>query len=70
MREITIESLEARVTALEEALLKLSKAATGPQRSRDWRKTVGVFKDDEVMKEIFEAASQLRESERQGLSEW
>jgi cell division protein FtsB len=69
MSENTLESLAARVTALEAALARLNQPVTGAPRQKDWRRTVGMFKDDEMMKEILDEARKIREAERQGMSE-
>jgi hypothetical protein len=61
MNDLTLESLAARVEALEEVL------ATGhPEPPRkDWRKVVGMFRDSEFMREVDEECLRSREAERE-----
>lgn len=61
---VTLEELESRVSALEEAVAKLARRQNGEQRQKDWRRTVGMFSGDEVMKEIFELGRKIREEDR------
>lgn len=63
MPELTLETLAARVAALEAKIAEM-QAAT-PQ-GKDWRRTIGMFAGDEVMKEIFEAGREIREADRLG----
>jgi hypothetical protein len=61
MGEITLESLAKRVEALEAAL-----AAKGPNRpTKDWRKTVGMFRDSDFMRAVDEECLRAREMERE-----
>ena len=61
MQDLTLESLAARVEALEEAI------ATGrPEPPRkDWRKVVGMFRDSDFMREVDEECLRSREAERE-----
>lgn len=56
--EERLEQLESRVAKLEEEL----RAARG--RSKDWRRTIGAFTDDDGMHAILREAIRLRESDR------
>jgi hypothetical protein len=56
-------SLEQQVAALEHEVSEL-KARLANGRVKDWRRTVGGFTDDPVMKEIFAEAIKLREADR------
>ena len=59
-------TLEERVARLEQRLDELvqgSSAIQSPLR-KDWRRTVGMFKDDPIMKEIIDEALRMREEER------
>jgi len=48
----------------------LKTASQGPKPTKDWRATVGMFKDDPVFKEIVELGRQWREEEnRKSLEE-
>jgi uncharacterized lipoprotein YmbA len=65
---MTQRSLEERVAQLEQRLDELAGAAkTSSARTpdRDWRRTVGMFQGDPIMKEIIDGALRLREEERQ-----
>ncbi len=61
---MTEKSLEERVNELEQQLAELKATIQNGTHDRDWRRTVGMFTGDEVMKEIDEAGRQWRESER------
>lgn len=61
MNDVTLESLDARLTVLEEAL---AIKAPGPPR-KDWRKVVGMFRDSEFMREVDEECLRSREVERE-----
>lgn len=61
MNDLTLESLAARVEALEKAI-----ATKGPDPSRrDWRKVVGMFRDSEFIREVDEECLRSREAERE-----
>jgi hypothetical protein len=61
MKDVTLESLAARVAALEEAIA--TKVPSPPRR--DWRKVVGMFRDSEFMREVDEECRRSREAERE-----
>jgi hypothetical protein len=56
--------LESRVAALERELARLKTAGQAPIPGKDWRRTVGMFAQDEFMQRVFAEALQLREQER------
>ena len=68
MSQVTLESLSERVAALEKIISEMRQAPLKP-RAKDWRRTIGMFAGDEVMKEIFDAARQIREETRQEAAE-
>jgi hypothetical protein len=57
-------SLEERVAVLEQLVAKLKAAVENGVCENDWRRTVGMFSGDEVMKLIDEEGRKWRESER------
>jgi hypothetical protein len=57
-------SLEKRVVALEQQVAELKAAVANGQRPKDWRRTIGMFAGDEVMKRIFDTALKFREQDR------
>jgi len=57
-------SLEKRVAVLEKQVSGLLAAQTGTKRVKDWRRLLGAFTGDEVMKEIFEEGRKIREADR------
>ncbi len=61
MNDLTLESLAARVEALEEVVA--SERLEPPRK--DWRKVVGMFRDSEFMREVDEECLRSRESERE-----
>jgi hypothetical protein len=59
-------TLEERVTALEEAVAKLTSSLPGQKAppEYDWRSTIGMFANDPIMKEIDEEGRKIREEDR------
>jgi hypothetical protein len=58
-------SLEERVAVLEQQVADLRAVVANGRRPKDWRRTIGMFAGDEVMKRIFDEALKLREQDRQ-----
>lgn len=54
-------TLEDRVAALEGAVEQLMH---GSRRQKDWRRTLGMFAGDELMKQIDAEARKVREADR------
>jgi hypothetical protein len=63
--------LEERVARLEKRLEELvqEKSAANQPLRKDWRRTVGMFKGDPIMKEIIDEALRMREEERREVRE-
>jgi hypothetical protein len=57
-------SLEQRVAALEEQMANLRATQANGLRTKDWRRTVGMFTDSPQMQELFAEAQKLREADR------
>jgi hypothetical protein len=55
-------TLEQRVAALEEQVARLKKSLS---KEKDWRRTLGMFANDPIMKEIDEETLKIREADRQ-----
>lgn len=61
----TALSLEERVATLERTVAQLmSKTSMEPGRD-EWRKTIGMFRDDPVMRQIDEEGRKIREADRE-----
>jgi hypothetical protein len=58
-------TLEERVAALEKQVAELLANATASPRQKDWRRTLGMFTGDEVMKQIDAEGRKIREADRQ-----
>lgn len=56
--------LEERVAALERQVADLQAALANGTRKKDWRRTIGMFTGDEVMKRIDAEALAFREADR------
>jgi hypothetical protein len=64
MPEITLESLAARVAALEKILTEQKVAQPG--KRKDWRLSVGMFDDDpDFVREVIAEGQAIREAERE-----
>jgi hypothetical protein len=58
-------TIEERVAALERQVAELKTDLANGHRPKDWRRTIGMFTDDEVMKSIFDEALKFREKDRE-----
>ncbi len=58
-------TLEERVALLERRLDELAQGKSlSSLPPKDWRRTVGMFRDDPIMKEVIDEALRTREVER------
>jgi hypothetical protein len=57
-------TLEERVTKLEKLVDELMHKADTPVHKKDWRRTVGMFEGDPIMKEIIEEGQRIRKEDR------
>ena len=57
-------TLEERVTKLEKLVGELIHKASTPAYKKDWRRTIGMFEGDPIMKEIIEEGQRIREADR------
>jgi activator of HSP90 ATPase len=57
-------SLKERVASLEKQVEELQATILSKPRKKDWRRTIGMFTGDEVMKRIDEEARKYREADR------
>ena len=57
-------TLEERVTTLEKLVAELMHKADTAVQKKDWRRTVGMFDGDPIMKEIIDEGRRVREADR------
>ncbi len=57
-------TLEERVATLERLMAKLMRITEQAERTKDWRRTVGMFDSDPIMQEIIAEGRRLREADR------
>ncbi|NLX55575.1 MAG: hypothetical protein GXY58_10710 [Planctomycetaceae bacterium] len=57
------QTLEERVAKLEQTVAEMLANPREPRRD-DWRKTIGMFTGDAVMREIDDEALKVREQDR------
>ena len=57
-------TLEERVAILEKLVAELMHKTDTGMRKKDWRRTVGMFDGDSIMKEIIDAGRRVREADR------
>jgi hypothetical protein len=57
--------LERRVDTLEKQVAELMNRILAPPPEKDWRSTIGMFANDQLMKEIDEEGRKIREAERE-----
>ncbi len=58
-------SVEERISALERTVAQLVQSRQTASRTKDWKRTVGMFSGNELMKEIDAAGQMIREQDRQ-----
>lgn len=57
-------SLEKRVAVLEQQVQELLERTPAKTALKDWRRAIGLFPGDEVMKQIDAAGQAIREEDR------
>ena len=57
-------TLEERMTKLEQIVDKFIHKSDVSTPKKDWRRTVGMFDGDPIMKEIIEEGQRIREEDR------
>jgi len=63
MNEPTLESLAARLEAVEQFVAS-QRALMPPPRTKDWRRTIGMFADSEFIRQLDAEVAAVREAER------
>ena len=58
-------TLEDRLSRIEKLVDELVQKSTGGEPSKDWRRTVGMFDGDPIMREIIEEGRRIRELDRE-----
>ena len=58
-------TIEDRVAELERLVDKLMQRSDRSTEEKDWRRTVGMFDSDEIMKEIIEEGRRIRVEDRE-----
>jgi len=58
-------TLEERVAVLEDELKQLKEVVLGKKVEKDWRKTVGMSKDDPGFDEMVRLGREYREQQRE-----
>jgi macrodomain Ter protein organizer (MatP/YcbG family) len=61
---MTKHKLEERVAVLERQVQQLMESNSSPRPVKDWRRSVGKFSGNELMKEIDRAGQAIRARER------
>jgi hypothetical protein len=57
-------TLQQRVAELERQVAALLANNGGAARTKDWRRTLGAFTGDDLMKQVFAEGRKIREAER------
>ena len=58
-------TLEDRLSRVEKLVDELVQKSVGGEPAKDWRRTVGMFDGDPVMREIIEEGRRIRELDRE-----
>ncbi len=69
MSKLTLESLSERVAALEKVVAEIRQGQSNGFRQTNWRRALGMFAGNELMKQIDELGRQVREADRQEMGE-
>jgi hypothetical protein len=64
MSQLTLESLEKRVAALEQVIAQQLQFHSKFGRFKDWRQALGQFPTSELSEEIDAAGREIREADR------
>ena len=56
--------VEERISALERTVAELVQSQRSAGRVKDWKRTVGMFSGNELMKEIDAAGQEIRKQDR------
>jgi hypothetical protein len=56
--------VEERISALERTVAELVQSRRSAGRVKDWKRTVGMFSGNDLMKEIDAAGQKIREQDR------
>jgi hypothetical protein len=56
--------VEERISALERTVAELVQSRRSAGRVKDWKRTVGMFSGNDIMKEIDAAGQKIREQDR------
>ena len=65
MSQVTLESLDQRLSQLEQRIAELSPKTRHEPGRDDWMKTVGMFSNDPIAQAVLEEARKIREDERE-----
>lgn len=57
-------TLEERLARVEQLVEELVRKSNNPEPPKDWRRTVGMFDGDPIMKEIIDEGRRIREQDR------
>jgi hypothetical protein len=57
-------NVEKRISALEQTVAELLRLQRPTNRAKDWRRTIGMFSGNDLMKEIDAAGQKIRERDR------
>ena len=57
------QTLEKRVKALEKKVAQLSGRSSDPKRKKDWRRTIGIFKNDPDFEQAVRLGRKYREQQ-------
>jgi len=65
VRLTELDEMRRRIDALEQQVAELKATVRSWPVGRDWRRAVGMFGDDPIMKEILNEAMKYREADRE-----
>ena len=65
MRRTELDEMRRRIEALEQQVAELIADARSGSVAKKWRRTIGMFGNDPIMKEIMDEAMKYREADRE-----
>ncbi|MFM9965001.1 MAG: hypothetical protein ACKV2Q_27695 [Planctomycetaceae bacterium] len=65
MSHVSLENLEQRLSQLEQRVAELSPKPRHEPGRDDWKRTIGMFRNDPIAQEVIRETLRIREDERE-----
>ena len=64
MSQVTLEVLEQRLSQLEQRVAEMASVPRHEPGRDDWKRTIGLFRNDSIAQEVIRETLRIREEER------